>query len=108
MDIPSPGFLFAFAGASELIPFCASSYLRWNFPAGTSELFLLLRQLGSPLGFAIPGDSFSEIPPCFPPSGFILLICSWGTTFTLLGVYYYSPFLGNYINHKITDCLRSP
>ena len=34
--IPSRRFLFAFAGASELIPFGANSDLCWNCPAGTS------------------------------------------------------------------------
>ena len=59
------------------------------------------RQFGSPLGFAIPGDSFSGIPPCFPPFGFTLLICSCGTTFSPLGVYYSSPLLENYIYPQV-------
>ena len=37
-DIPSQGFLLTFAGASEIIPFSASSYLCRNFPTGTLEL----------------------------------------------------------------------
>ena len=41
----------------------------------------VLRPLGSPLGFGIPGDSFSGIPPCFP----------------LVGVYPDCLFAGNYI-----------
>ena len=66
------------------------------------------RQLGSPLEFAIHWESVSGIPRCFPPLGFTLLIHSWGTTFPPLGVYYSSPFLGNYINHQMTDCLLYP
>ena len=153
------------AGTSELIPFGANSDLhrnctqRRNFPAGISEFTYFWRQLGSPLGMKIPGDSLSEIPlcfccrlginsfwrqhgylleffclhliinsvwrqlrcplvfltpgdsflgipPCFPLLGFTQLICSCGTTFPPLGVYYSSPFLGNHIyfscdHHKI-------
>ena len=56
------------ASASELFPFCANSYLRRNFtlrknfPAGTSDFISFWRQLGSPLGMKIPGDSFSGNP----------------------------------------------
>ena len=39
-------------------------------------------QIGLPLGFAIPGDSFSGISPCFLPLGFTLIICYWGTIFS--------------------------
>ena len=52
-------------------------FSRWHL-----RINYVWRQLGSPLGFAIPGYSFSEIPPCFPPLGFTLLICLWGTTFS--------------------------
>ena len=149
------------AGTSELIPFGANSDLcrnctqRRNFPAGTSEFTSFWRQLGSPLGMKIPGDSlsgihpcffwrlginsfwrqlgsslefscwhiginsvwwqlrsplgfeisgdsFSGILPCFPLLGFTMIILLCGTTFPPLGVYYSSPFLGNYINHKRT------
>ena len=51
--------------------FCANSDLRRNctlssnYPAGTSEFTSFWRQLGSPLGMKIPGDSFSGIPICF-------------------------------------------
>ena len=54
--------------ASELFPFCANSDLSRNFtlkkncPAGTSAFIYFWRQLGSPLGMKIPGDSFSGIP----------------------------------------------
>ena len=98
-EIPSQGLFFAFAGASELIPFGANSDLRWNCPTGTSEPDSVWNQLGSLLGFAITGDSFSGISPCFPPlgftlliflwnyifpsSGFTILLISWGTTYTL-------------------------
>ena len=57
--------------------------------------------LGYPLGFAISGDSFLEIPPCFPPLGFTLIIRFWGTTYLPVGIYYTSPFLGTYIRFYI-------
>ena len=141
------------ASASELFPFCANSYLRRNFtlrkncPAGTSDFISFWRQLGSPLGmkipgdsfsgnpirfrwrlgtnsfwrqlgsslelsrwhlvinsvwyqlglplgFLIPGDSFSWIPPCFPLLEFTLFICSWGTTFSPVGGLLFLFFLG--------------
>ena len=44
------------------------------------------RQLGYPLGFGIPGDSFLEIPLCFLPLGFTMLIRSWRTTYFTVGV----------------------
>ena len=59
------------ADTSELIPFGANSDLRRkctlsrNCPAGTSEFTSFWRQLGSPLGMKIPGDSFSGVPLCF-------------------------------------------
>ena len=43
------------------------------------------RQLGLLFGFAIPGGFFLGIPPCFPPLGFTVIICSWGTTFPRWG-----------------------
>ena len=52
------------------------------------------RQLGSPLGFAIPGDSLSGITPCFLLLGFTLLICSGGTTFSPIGGLLFFSFLG--------------
>ena len=61
-------------------------------------------QLGWSLGFEIPGDSVSGIPPCLPLLGFILLICSWGTIFPPLGVYYYSYFLGNCMRSAYQKC----
>ena len=62
------------------------------------------------MGFAIPGDSFSGLPPCFPLLGFTLLISSWGTIFPLLGFYYYYTFLGNYMDPEteIPDDKRAP
>ena len=104
----SQGFLFAFTGALELIPFGASSDLRWNFPAGTLELIPFGVRSDRLLGFAIPGDSFSGIPPCFPPVGVysdclfvgnyisprcgcLILLLSWGTPSTLLYNYNFHP-----------------
>ena len=88
------GFLFAFAGTSELL--LLGSLL--EFPRGRLGTNFVWRPFGSLLGFAIPGDSFSGIPPCFPPLGFTLIVCSRGTTFPPLVVYCSSPFLGNYIS----------
>ena len=51
-------------------------------------------QLGLSLGFAIPGDSVSWIPPYYPPLWFTLLICSWGATFSPVGVLLFFSFLG--------------
>ena len=92
-DIPSCGFLFAFAGALELIPFGARSDLHWNFPEGTLAKHSVWRPIGSTLAFAIPGDSFSGfllVSPHwgllwlfvrgeqhFPPLGFPILLLSW-------------------------------
>ena len=59
------------AGTSELFPFGANSdlrincTLRRNCPAGTSEFISFWRQLRSPLGMKILGDSLSGIPFCF-------------------------------------------
>ena len=69
-----------------------------EFSCGNLGINSVWHQLGSPMGFSIPGDSFSGIPPCFPPVGvysdysfvgdyifprwgFIILFFSWGTTF---------------------------
>ena len=64
-------------------------FSRWHL--GINSVW---RQLGLPLGFAIPGDSISGIPPCFPPLGFTLLICSWGITFHTIGGLLLLSFLG--------------
>ena len=61
---------------------------------GTNSVW---RPLGSPLEFVIPRDSFSGIPPCFPPLGFNLIVRSRGTTFSPVRVSYSYPFLGNSI-----------
>ena len=107
-EIPSWEFLFAFAGASEFIPFGANLDCCWSFTAGTSEL----------IPFSISSDClwdlwFLEIPS----QGFLLVFPHWGLLclfvrgeiyFPPLGVYYSSPFLDNYINHQMTDCIRTP
>ena len=93
-EIPSRGFLFAFAGVLGLIPFGASLDLRWNFPAGTSELIPFGASLDILWEFAIPGDSFSRIPPCFPLLGFTLIIHLRGTTFSPVGGLLFFSFLG--------------
>ena len=51
-------------------------------------------QLRYPLGFEIPGYSFSGIFLCFPPLGFTLLICSCGATYFPVGYLLYYSFLG--------------
>ena len=90
MEIPSQGFLFAFAGASELLPLGSSL----EFSCGRLGTNSVWRPFGSPLGFAIPGDSFSGIPPCFPPLGFTLIVRSQGTTFSPVGGLLFFYFLG--------------
>ena len=68
---------------------------------GTNSVW---RPLGLPLGFAIPGDSLSGVPPCFPPLGFTLIVCLQGTTFSPVGVSYSSPFLGDSISTTSLPC----
>ena len=88
-EIPFRGFLFAFTGASELLPLV--SLLEFSRRClGTNSIW---RPFGSPLGFAIPGDSFPGIPPCFPPLWFILIFRSRGTTFTPVGGLLFFSFL---------------
>ena len=87
-EISSQIFLFAFAGASELLLLIyLLEFSRERL--GTNSVW---RLFGLPLGFAIPGDSFSGIPPCFPPVG-VYLDCSfarncifpcWGFTIILI------------------------
>ena len=52
------------------------------------------RQLESPLGFVIPGDSFSGIPPGFPLLEFTMIVNLWGTTFSPVGGLLLFSFLG--------------
>ena len=65
-----------------------------EFPRWHLGINSIWRQLRSPLGFAIPGDSFSGIPPCFPLLGFTLLICSCGTTYFPVRDLLFFSFLG--------------
>ena len=108
LEIPSRGFLFAFAGASELLPFGARSNLRWNFPAGALELIPFgsrsdhLWYLQSP---EIHSRGFLSVFPCW---GLLWLLVRGEVHFPPLGVSDSSRFLGNSINHQMTDCLRSP
>ena len=67
-EIPSRGFLFAFIGILEFISFSANSDLRWNFPAGTSELIPFGDSSDLPwdLGFLeIPSRGFHFDFPCW-------------------------------------------
>ena len=64
-------------------------FSRWHL--GINSVW---RQLILPLGFAIPGDSFSGIPPFFPQLGFTLIICLWGTIFPPVGGLLFFSFLG--------------
>ena len=100
-EITSREFLFAFDGASELIPFGARLDLCWNFRAGTLELIL----------FGSRSDRLWDLGSLEITSwGFllVLLFVRGELHFTLLGVYYSSPFYRNSINHQMTDCLRYP
>ena len=106
LEIPSQGFLFAFAGASELLPFGARSDLRWNFTAGTSELIPFgarsgrLWDLRSP---EIPSWGFLLVFPCL---GLPRLFVRKELHFPLLGGSYSSPFLGNSISFD-ESCVMS-
>ena len=71
---------------------------------GTNSVW---RSFGSPLVFAIPGDSFSGIPPCFPPLGFTLIVRSRVTTFSPVGVFLFFSFLGGLHLPRYRSC-RSP
>ena len=65
----SQGFLFAFTGALELIPFGASSDLRWNFPAGASEL----------ITFGSRSDCLCDFQsPEIPSRGLLIVFPRWG------------------------------
>ena len=84
-EITSWGFLFAFSGTSELIPFDTGSDLCWNCLAGTLEL----------IPFGVYLDllwylRFPEIPSLglllvSPPLRFTLIIRSCGTTYFPVG-----------------------
>ena len=52
------------------------------------------RQHGSPLGFSIPGDYFSGIPPCFPLLGLTLLISLCVTKLSPVGGLLFLSFIG--------------
>ena len=75
-----------------------------EFSCGNLGINSVWRQLKSPLGFAIPRDSFSGITPWFPPLGFTLLVCSWGTTFSPVGGLLVFSFLGEL--HEIRPAPR--
>ena len=85
-------FPFAFAGTADLFPL---GFLL-EFSCGRLRTNSFCCLFGSLLLFAIRGDSFSGIPPCFPPfgvylnslfprnsvfhrRGFTVLLLSWGT-----------------------------
>ena len=92
-EIPSWGFLFAFAGASELIPFSTNLNLRWNCPAGISELIPSGASSDCPWNLLfqeIPSRGFLLVFPCwgllclfvrgelhFPPLGVTIILFSW-------------------------------
>ena len=79
-EIPSRGFLFAFAGASELFPFGANLNFCWNCPAGTLEL----------IPFGESSDCIWDLQfPDIPSWGFLLV--------SPFGVYSAYSFVGNCI-----------
>ena len=61
---------FAFTGTAELL---LLGFLL-DFPCGRLGTNSFWRPFGSLLLFAIPGDFFSGIPPCFPLLGFTLIV----------------------------------
>ena len=101
-ESPSCVVLFTFAGTSELFTFGANSDICWNFPAGISGLITFGASLDLPWDL-----EFSEIPSrwflfAFPHWGLICLSFCGELHVLLLGFYYASPLLGNYINHQRT------
>ena len=102
MGVKIPGD--SFSGIPLCFCWCLGITSFWR-PLGSSLEFScgrlgtnsVWRPFGSTLGFVTPRYFFSGIPPCFPPLEFTLIVCLRGTTFPPLGVYCYSPFLGNYI-----------
>ena len=96
MKIPGDSF----SGIPLCFLWCLGITSFWR-PLGSSlEIFRgrlgtnsVWRPFGSPLGFGIPGDSFSGIPPCFPPLGFNLIVCSRGTTLSPVGGFLFFSFL---------------
>ena len=94
------GIPLRFCWRHGITSFCRQLGSSFEFSCGHLGINSIWRQFVLPLELSIPGDSFLEILPCFSPLDFTLLICSWRTTFTSLGVYYSSPFLGNYMNYQ--------
>ena len=90
------------AGTSELIPLGANWDIHWNFPAGTSELILVgasLDLLWDLRFLDIPSQGFLLV---FPRWDLLCLFVCVELHIYPLGIYYNSPFLGNYINHQRT------
>ena len=84
------GFTFAFAGTADLLPL--GFLLEISRGRLRTNSFCCL--FGSLLLFAIRGDSFSRIPPCFPPLGFTLIVRLQGTHFSPVGGLLFFSFLG--------------
>ena len=101
------------AGASEWFTFCANSDLRRN----CTLLKIVLQAPRNLFSFgASLGLTWEWKSPDIPSPGFLLVSPRWGLLclfvcgglhFPPLGVYYSSPFLGNYINHQMKYFLRS-
>ena len=104
----SQGFLFAFTGALELIPFGASSDLRWNFPAGTLELIPFCARSDRLWDLRLPEIPLWGFLLLFPRRSLLWLFVHGELHFPPFGVFYCFPFLGNSINHEMKNYLRSP
>ena len=91
----------SFSGILLCFHWCLVIISFWRSIGSSLEFFCrrlgnnsVWRPLGSPLVFAIPGDSFLGIPPCFPALGFTLILCSRGTAFSLVWGFLFFSFLG--------------
>ena len=99
------GFPFSFAGTVDLLQL---GFLL-EFSCGRLGTNSFCRPFGSLFLFAIRGDSFSGIPPCFPPLGVYL-----NSSFARNSVFPRREFnvillsWGNPSIIKLKDCLRSP
>ena len=78
-----------------------------EFPRGHLGINSVWRQLTLPLGFSIPGDSFSGFLLVFPRLGLFCLFVRGGLHFPPLGAYYYYPFLGYYISYTVLSVKMS-
>ena len=90
------------AGTSDLITFGASQDISWNCPAGTSELIPFGASSDLLWDLQFPEINYQGFLLVFPRWGLLCLFVRVELHISPLGIYYTSPFLGNYINHQST------